>query len=140
MEKTPMKPPYEPLAEREDELEEIYRVVLNYIKAMAKSDLTLMADIFHPNATVTGFFDGSVSVTRFVDGMLPFMKTLPPTTQHSPRFGGRVTSVLQKGLIASAMVEEDQLMDTNFTTFFQLHKVGDAWKITAKVTYAHPKT
>jgi len=134
-----MKPPYEPLQEREDELEEIYRVVLNYIKAMATSDLVLMENIFHPNATITGNFDGTVSVTKMVDGMLPFMKTLPPTTQHSPRFGGRVLNVVQKGLIASAAVEENQLMDTDFTTFFQLHKVDALWKITAKVTYAHPK-
>jgi hypothetical protein len=134
-----MKGPYEPLGEREDELEEIYRVVLNYLKAMASWDLTLMADIFHPGATVTGNFDGSVSVTRVVDSMLPYMKTLPPASEHSPRFGGRVLSVVQKGPIASAVIEEDQLMDTDFTTYFQLHKMQNAWKITAKITFPHPK-
>jgi uncharacterized protein (TIGR02246 family) len=119
---------------RHDEHSEIHAVVQGYIDALADSDTTKMASAFHPDATISGDFGNGVQVSRVADTVVAYMKTLPPTTVHSPKFKGRVLSVLQVGNHASAVIEEDELQGMNFTTFFHLHKVGGQWKITAKAT------
>lgn len=116
----------------------ISATVQKYIDGLAQSRPELVSEAFHPQATMTGHFGGAYRVTPEAAGdhIANFMRTIPPTSEHSPRFKGRIVSVVQHGTMASAEIAEDQLQDKDMKTFFQLHKIDGRWLITAKATWA----
>ena len=72
--------------------------------------------------------------------IVSYMKSVPPTSESSPKFAGRILSVERAGKMASVKIAEDELEGMNFTTFFHVAMVGDNWLFTSKATYAEPVT
>lgn len=120
------------------EREAIEATVRKYIDGLAGSRPDLLAEAFHPQATMTGHFGGEYYVTpeRAGQHIANFMRTLPPTAEHSPNFKGRIISVVQHGTMAAVEIAEDQLQGKDMKTFFHLHKIDGRWLITSKATWA----
>ena len=72
------------------------------------------------------------------ESIVEYMKTIPPITESSPDFAGRIISIDQKEPMATAIIGEDGLEGMNFVTYFHLHKVDGEWLITSKATYGEP--
>ncbi len=66
------------------------------------------------------------------------MNNIPPISETSPDFAGRIVSVEQKDTMATAVIAEDRLEGLNFVTYFHLHKVDGTWLISSKATYGEP--
>jgi hypothetical protein len=113
----------------------IEATVKRYIDGIAKSDPDHVASAFHPSATMTGHFGGKFAqVEHAGKHIADYMRSIGPTSEHSPNFRGSITSVLQEGDMASVAIAEDQLQGHNMRSFFQLHKIDGKWLITAKAT------
>jgi ketosteroid isomerase-like protein len=114
----------------------ISRTVQRYIDGIANTDVDLLISAFHPDATMTGFFDGEYSTTpRAGEAIGAFMRTMPPTSEHSPHFKGRIAFIVQHGTLANVAIDEDKLQGKDMKTFFILHKFGDDWLIASKGTW-----
>lgn len=120
------------------EREAIAAAVQKYIDGLAQSRPELVAEAFHPEGTMTGHFGGKYRVTPRGAGenIAAFMRTIPPTSEHSPNFKGRIVAITQHGTMAAAEIAEDQLQGKDMKTFFHLHKIDGKWLITGKATWA----
>lgn len=120
-----------------DDIAAIETTVYKYIDGIAQSKPDLVAESFHPDAAMTRVADGEISfMPRCGPHIAEFMKSIPPTSEHSPNFKGRITDVRLFGTMASVEIAEDQLQGKDMKTFFQLHKGSRGWLITAKATWA----
>ena len=117
------------------EIEAIKRTVQKYIDGIALSDVGLVAEAFHPDASMSGHFSNGFRISP-ASTIVTYMGKLPPTSEHSPHFRGRILDVRCDGTMATATIAEDQLQGKDFITHFHLHKVDSRWRITAKATYA----
>lgn len=123
----------------QDEVAEIRKVSLDYIKGLQKNDFDLLDKVFHPDACIAVELRGEVIVKRIADTMIPYMKNSEPVAVHSPRYRGHLVSVTQHGPIATVVLDEQEMQGADFTTYLQLHRIGGNWKITAKITHATPR-
>lgn len=115
----------------------IAATVQKYIDGIANSDPDLLKTAFHPQATMTGYFNGEYAVVPEAGEFIAnFMRSIPPTSEHSPNFNGKIKSITQHGTLANVAIEEDQLQAKDMKTFFILHKVGGEWLIASKGTWA----
>ena len=92
--------------------------VQKYIDAVLQSNPDLIAEAFHTDATMSIYFGDDVSVVPAIDTIVSYMKSVPPTSESSPKFAGRILSVERAGKMASVKIAEDELEGMNFTTFF----------------------
>jgi hypothetical protein len=118
-----------------DERAAIEQVVMRYINGIAKSDPDSVERAFHPRATMTGHFGGKFEVVQEAGKHIAdYMRTIEPTSVHSPKFRGSILNVTQAAQMADVVIAEDQLQGHDMRSFFQLHKVDGHWLITAKAT------
>lgn len=115
---------------------EITAVIQKYIDAIAQSRPADMPKIFHPQAIMAAQINGDLNVTAggVGDFIAEYMSKVPPTSESSPNFRGRILSVKHHGDIAAVEAAEDQLEGKDMKTFFLLNKVKGAWIVTAKAT------
>jgi len=119
------------------EREAIAATVQKYIDGIANSSPDVLREAFHADAVMTGYFGDSYMVTQNAGEMIAaFMDAMPPTSEHSPNFQGRILSIVQHGTMAAAEIAEDQLQGKDMKTFFHLHKIDGRWQIVAKATWA----
>jgi hypothetical protein len=123
------------MSQSASEIDDIKSTVQKYIDGIAHSDVNLMAEAFHPDASMSGHFSNGFRISP-ASSIMAYMKKLPPTAEHSPQFKGRILNVQCDGTMATATIAEDGLQGKNFITHFHLHKVDSTWRITAKATYA----
>jgi hypothetical protein len=122
-------------ANSSDERPAIEQTVMLYINGIAQSNPDAVASAFHPKATMTGHFGGAFSVVEGAGKHIAdYMRSIQPTSVHSPKFKGSILSVTQAANMASVAIAEDQLQGHDMRSFFQLHKVDGRWLITAKAT------
>ncbi len=114
----------------------ITAVIQKYLDAIAKTRPADMLEVFHPQAIMAAQIDGQLHVTAGAVGEMiaGYMSKLPPTTESSPNFRGRILSIKQHGDIAAVEAAEDQLEGKDMKTFFLLNKVNGAWLVTSKAT------
>lgn len=114
----------------------IAAVIQKYIDAIAKTRPADMLEVFHPQAIMAAQMDGKLHVTAGAVGEMiaGYMSKLPPTSESSPNFMGRILSIKQHGDIAAVEAAEDQLEGMDMKTFFLLNKVDGVWTVTAKAT------
>lgn len=120
-----------------DDTAAITATVNKYIDGIAESRPELLLEAFHPQASLSGYFRGAFSITTEGAGerIANFMRTIPPTKEHSPEFAGRIVRIVQHGTMAAVEIAEDGLQGKDMKTFFQLHQVDGRWLITAKATW-----
>lgn len=115
----------------------ISAAVQKYIDGVASDDSDLVASAFHPQATMTGHFNGEFAVIPNAGQFIAdYMKSSPPVAESSPDLSSSIDSIDQAGTVAQAKISERGLEGANFTTYFHLHQVDGEWIIAAKATYA----
>ena len=116
----------------------IEAAVNKYLDGVAQDDPEGVAAAFHPQATMSGHFNGEFAIIPEAGPFIAnFMKASPPIAESSPNLSSRIDSIEQAGTMARATVAESGLEGKDFTTLFHLHQVDGSWTITAKATYAH---
>jgi uncharacterized protein (TIGR02246 family) len=121
--------------ESNNERTAIEQVVSRYINGIAQSDPDLVASAFHPNATMTGHFGGKFTLVQQAGQHIAgYMRSIGPTSEHSPNFKGSILSVSQAADTAAAAIAEEQLQGHDMRSYFLLHKVDGNWVITSKAT------
>ena len=116
----------------------IAATIQKYIDGIAKHDIELVAEAFHPQAIMSSHRGDDFSIVPAAESIVSYMKTITPIAESSPDFAGRIISVEQKETMATAIIAEDALEGLNFITYFHLHKVNGEWLITSKATYGEP--
>jgi len=117
--------------------QQIEETVQRYIDGIANSEPDKVSAAFHAEATMSGHFGGEYRATPGCgQHIADFMKTIPPTSEHSPHFKGSINTISQQGTMAFVAISEDGLQDKDMKTYFLLHKIDNAWLITAKSTWA----
>jgi hypothetical protein len=113
----------------------IEEVVMRYIDGIARSEPDLVARAFHPDATMTGHFGGKFSTVQHAGKHIAdYMRSIGPTSEHSPTFRGSIESVEQAANMAAVTIAENQLQGHDMRSFFHLHKIDGQWLITSKAT------
>lgn len=117
--------------------EAIAAAVQKYIDGVGSDDPELVASAFHPEATMTGHFNGEFAVIANAGQFIAeYMKSSPPVAESSPDLSSTIDSIDQAGTMAQATISENGLEGANFTTYFHLHLIDGEWAIAAKATYA----
>jgi len=118
-----------------DEKSAIETAVWRYIDGLAKSDPDLVESAFHPSAVMTGHFGPTFKVVQEAGKHIAkYMRSIGPTSVHSPNFSGAILSVTQARDTASVAIAENQLQGHDMRSFFHLHKVAGNWLILSKAT------
>jgi hypothetical protein len=118
-----------------DDRAAIEEVVMRYINGIAESKPDMVASAFHADATMTGHFGGKFQTVQHAGTHIAnFMRSIEPTSVHSPNFKGSISSVEQAAQMASVTIAENQLQGHDMRSFFHLHKIDGKWQITAKAT------
>ena len=123
---------------RTPEQDAIEACIQKYIDGIAQHNAELVAEAFHPQAILSSHYEDEFSIVPAAKTIVDYMKSIPPISESSPDFAGRVISVDQKETMATAIIGEDGLEGLNFITYFHLHRVDGTWLITSKATYGEP--
>ena len=126
------------MSSRTPEQDAIEACIQKYTDGIAQHDTDLVAEAFHPQAIMSSHRGDDFSIVPAAETIVNYMKSIPPISESSPDFAGRIISVDQKETMATAIIGEDALEGLNFITYFHLHKVDGTWLITSKATYGEP--
>lgn len=108
-----------------------------YVDGIIASDAEKVRAAFHPDAVMTGHFGGEFMVIpKAGDFIADYMAKIPPTSEHSPDYAGRIVGTEQFDTLARVTLEENQLEGKDMRTVLILHKVGGTWTIASKGTWA----
>jgi hypothetical protein len=114
-----------------DDHDAIAATVQMYIDGSAKGDAAMLTEAFHPNAQMYG----AVGPDRYDEPIAEYVKLVAESPGGPMR--GRITSIVQSGDAAGAIVEEDGFWGTlSFTTFLMLSRIDGRWRIVNK-NFAH---
>ena len=115
----------------------ITATVQKYLDGVAQDNPDLVAEAFHPQATMSGHFNGEFAIIPNAGQFIAeYMKSAPPISESSPNLSSSIDSIEQAGTMARVAISENGLEGANFTTYFHLHQVDSNWTIAAKATYA----
>ena len=104
---------------RTDEAVDVTRVMEDYISGTREGDAGLLRRIFHPEATVAGWFGDNLLIRR-PDGFIE----RAASTEAGPDYHACVASVSVLGKTATAIIYEDGLWDgLSFVNQFHLERV-----------------
>ena len=118
----------------------IATTVQKYLDGVAQDNPDLVAEAFHPQATLSGYLGPEFSIVPGAGKFIAdYMKSSPPISESSPNLSSQIDSIEQVGTMAEAKISEIGLEGMNFKTLFHLHQVEGDWLITAKATYAQPQ-
>jgi len=126
------------MTDRAPDQDAIEACIQKYVDGIAQHDTDLVTEAFHPQAIMSSHNEDKFEIVPAAESIVEYMKTIPPITESSPDFAGRIISIDQKETMATAIIGEDGLEGMNFVTYFHLHKVDGEWLITSKATYGEP--
>ena len=92
------------------------QVILEYVEACRTGSAERLRAIFHPDALMSGYFRGET----------------PNPSETGRAYSGEITSVDECGNCASVTLKETGYLGCNFTNWFHLARVNEAWVILAK--------
>lgn len=117
-----------------DEIAAITRTIDAYFQGMHQSDRHLIESAFHPDAVISGHFDGAYR-RRTRDGFAEFVSSVPAPAKNGVPFDMAITAIDVTGDVAMVKVR-DLYLNRYFIDYLTLLKSGGAWKIINK-TYFH---
>lgn len=127
------------------EYDAVAATISKYIDGIVASDTQLIREAFHPKASMSGHFPAPdqsgakvFAIVPAADTIVSYMNSVPPISQTSPDFQGRILAIDLYDTIASATIAERNLEGSDFLTYFHLHKIDGRWLITSKATYSEP--
>lgn len=107
------------------------QVIEEYVEACRVGSVERLQAIFHPEALMSGFYQGEF----YVGSPEPFFDEVadnPPPAESATLYTGEITNVEQTGDCASATLKEIGFLGSNFTDWFHLAKVDGVWLILSK--------
>ena len=111
----------------------VREVIDLYVRGSA-GDVELLRSIFHPDALMSGYFEGQLGV----GSPEPFFAEVAAMEEGIPPEGymGEIESIEVIGDVATARLVETDFLGSDFVDFFHLIRVEGQWKIISK-TYHH---
>ena len=117
-----------------NEIAAITRTIDDYFKGMYRSDRALIERAFHPDAVISGHFDGAYR-RRTRDGFAEFVSTVPAPEKNGVTYDMAIVAIDVAGDAAVVKVR-DLYLNRYFIDYLTLLKSGGAWRIINK-TYHH---
>ena len=118
---------------RTDEADDVIAVAGNYYTAMVDADEVELRQVFHPQASVIGHFDGALEFTNLDE----FIASTSDAKTGDKPFEYRVDGLVLAGDTAVITVG-GYCYSTWFTDHLSMIKIDGIWRIVAKTYYAHP--
>ena len=115
-----------------NEVSAVRKVMEKYIEGSYTADVPLLKSIFHPDALMSGYYEGELGI----GSPEPFFAELMEATSSKDAgdaYAGEVVFIHIDGDIASAAIAEDNLFGLNYMNHFHLLKVDGEWLIVSKV-------
>lgn len=104
-------------------------VIEAYITGTRTRDTALLKEIFHEDAVMTGWLGPDL----LVGGPEPFYGALE-ANEVGDDYTGDITALEHTGSIATATIEETNLLGLSFTNLFHMVRLADgSWRITSKL-------
>ena len=116
-----------------NEVDEITKVMQDYIEGARTGSGATMKASFDDTATICGYVDGDLFSGPIQD-LYDWNDGNGPATEVECRF----TRIDVVGTAASVRLDVDNWTGHRFTDFFNLVKIDGRWKILSKVFYLHP--
>lgn len=110
----------------------VRQVLENYIEGSYIADTTLLKSLFHPDAAMSGYLDG----TPDIGTPQPFYEELeenPSAKESGEVYHAEIVFIHIADAMASAGIVEDNLLGVNYVNHFHLLKIDGAWKIVSKI-------
>lgn len=119
-----------------EDMDSITQAVQFYIDGVAQGDRAKLTEAFHPDARMYG----AVGDQRFDTAVAEFAEVVAASpADGAGTFRARISSILQAGDAASAIVVEDGFWGTlSFVDFLSLCRIDGRWRIVSK-TFAHTR-
>ena len=115
-----------------DDYDAIAAAVQLYIDGSARGDAAKLNEGFHPDAQMYG----AVGDDRYDEPITEYIKLIAESP-GGETLRARITSIVQAGDAASAIVVEDGFWGTlSFVTFLTLSRIDGRWRIVNK-NFAH---
>ena len=115
-----------------DDHDAIAATLQMYIDGSAQGDAAKLSEGFHPNAQMYG----AVGEDRYDEPITEYIKLIADSP-GGDTLRARITSIVQAGDTASAIVVEDGFWGTlSFVSFLTLARIDGRWRMVNK-TFAH---
>lgn len=115
------------------EMKKIRSVIQDYADGTFKCDIEKLKSVFHSAAVMNGYLGKNLIVatpTVFIEDI----SSSPSMEKQNTPYHAEVESITVEGNIASVMLSETGFKGTgNLVNHFHLIKIGDDWKIIAKL-------
>lgn len=127
------------------EYDAVAAAISKYIEGIATSNTKLLREVLHPEATMSGHFPvpdrpgtKAFAILPAADALCSYLESVPPVSETSPNFQGRIVAIDLYDTVASVTIAERNLEGEDFVTYFHVHKVDGRWVIASKATYGRP--
>ena len=105
--------------------------VQEYVAACLTGSVERLESIFHPNAVMSGYFQGEF----YLGSPVPFFDEVrdnPSPSETGAAYSAEITTVEVSGDVASVTLKEDGYLGTRFTNWFHLVRLDGRWIIISK--------
>jgi hypothetical protein len=127
--------PKERETEMKNRIEDVaaVRVVLNGYVRGSGGDIELLRSVFHPDATMNGYYSGSLGI----GSPEPFFAQVAALDASAPLedYRAEIEAIEVLGDVATATLVETGFLGSDFVDFFHLIRVDGEWKIISKTYY-----
>ncbi|MBU2515233.1 nuclear transport factor 2 family protein [bacterium] len=113
------------------ETEKVKAVIESYIEGSRTGNVSLLKDIFHPKAIMSGFLQGQTDIGT-PDPFFEAVEKNPASQQSEKSYIAEITFLEVTGSVASVVLKEKGFLGLNFTNFFHLLKEEGKWSIISK--------
>lgn len=113
------------------EVAAVRRVLENYIEASYTADVPLLRSTFHPDALMSGYYEGELGMGS-PEPWFEELKGVTSPKDAGEAYEGEVVFIHIDGDVASAAITEENLFGLNFIDHFHLLKIDGDWLIVGK--------
>ena len=120
------------------EKDAVYELVQKYIDGTYQGNVSALRECFHSKAVMNGYLNDQL----LLGDPEPFFQEMENNTsmaEGGAPYKGEIVSIELVGNVASVTVKETGFAgNMNFTDYFHIIKVDDAWKIFSKAFTTEP--
>ena len=117
-----------------EDINGIRACVQKYIDGSARGDADLLAEAFHPDASMYGYFGGQLMAVPIAE----FFAVAKQSGPAGDDYRAEVQSVAIEGTAAVATLVEENYLAHDFVDYFSLLKIDGEWKIVNKSFHGNP--
>jgi hypothetical protein len=119
-----------------EDIEAIKACVQKYIDGSARGDRALLAEAFHPNAQMYGYFAGNCMAVPIGE----FFSIAEQSGPAHDSYRAQIQSIAMEDTAAVATLVEENYLSHDFVDYFSLLKIDGQWKIVNKTFHGRPST